>query len=153
MTPEQTLDWLAAQPQRQPLTVQPVQPADGNRTSVDSGALKLALNVLRRSGKDETADALHETAIREPIAQTVQPAQEPAVKAFEYVNTAAAVRFTKPEYINGVQHPVGTLFYTSPPQREWVGLTDDEMHQCFDVSGRREPVYRALEAALKEKNT
>ena len=79
--------------------------------------------------------------------------QEPAVKAFEYVNTAAGLRFTKPEYINGVQHPVGTLFYTSPPQREWVGLTDDEMHQCFDVSGRREPVYRALEAALKEKNT
>ena len=38
-------------------------------------------------------------------------------------------------------------------KREWVGLTDDEMHQCFDVSGRREPVYRALEAALKEKNT
>ena len=39
------------------------------------------------------------------------------------------------------------------PNAEWVGLTDDEMHQCFDVSGRREPVYRALEAALKEKNT
>ena len=43
--------------------------------------------------------------------------QEPAVKAFEYVNTAAGLRFTKPEYINGVQHPVGTLFYTSPKRQ------------------------------------
>lgn len=52
------------------------QPTDGNRTSVDSGALKLALNVLRRAGKDATADALQETATREPIAQPVQPASE-----------------------------------------------------------------------------
>ena len=33
-------------------------------TAVDSGALRLALNVLRRSGKTEVADALEATAVR-----------------------------------------------------------------------------------------
>jgi hypothetical protein len=36
----------------------------GNRTSVDSGALIMALNVLRRAGRDEVADELEATAIR-----------------------------------------------------------------------------------------
>lgn len=36
----------------------------GNRTTVDSGALTLALNVLRRAGKDEVADALAATGER-----------------------------------------------------------------------------------------
>lgn len=35
-----------------------------NRTTVDSGALTLALNVLRRAGKREVADALADTADR-----------------------------------------------------------------------------------------
>ena len=61
------------------------QPADGNRTSVDSGALKLALNVLRRAGKDATADALHDTATREPIAQ---PAPLRAKTLIEMVDDA-----------------------------------------------------------------
>lgn len=34
----------------------------GNRVSVDRGALTMALNVLRRAGKDEVADALAESA-------------------------------------------------------------------------------------------
>lgn len=36
------------------------------KTLVDSGALTMALNVLRRAGKDEVADALEKTAIRGP---------------------------------------------------------------------------------------
>lgn len=35
-----------------------------NRTTVDSGALRMALNVLRRSGKGEVADELENTAVR-----------------------------------------------------------------------------------------
>jgi hypothetical protein len=44
--------------------------------------------------------------------------------------------------------------YTAPPKREWVGLTDEEIH---DMSGYEEDrkMYRfarAIEAKLKEKN-
>ncbi len=46
----------------------PDQPPQTNRSSnatvVDSGAMKMALNVLRRAGKDEVADALAATAVR-----------------------------------------------------------------------------------------
>ena len=54
--------------------------------------------------------------------------------------------------------------YTTPPQRTWVGLTDDEMYEAvrplckadsvarslFDIS---KDEYRAIEAKLKELNT
>ena len=48
--------------------------------------------------------------------------------------------------------------YTTPPQRTWVGLTDDEIQTTWNsvmdgaVFTRRE-VYKAIEAKLKEKNT
>jgi len=38
-----------------------------NRTSVDSGALTMALNVLRRAGKNEVSDTLEQTAYRDHI--------------------------------------------------------------------------------------
>lgn len=53
-----------------------------NRTTVDSGALKLALNVLRRAGKNEVADALEETAIRGQSALAEQD-DEAVAWAFE----------------------------------------------------------------------
>lgn len=52
----------------------------------------------------------------------------------------------------------GQLLYTAPPQREWQGLTDDEMAAAWsqskgDVLQRLKPFARAVEQALKEKNT
>ena len=41
--------------------------------------------------------------------------------------------------------------YTTPPQRPWVGLTEDEAFAC---QGRDYfETYKAIEAKLKEKNT
>ncbi|QDY48754.1 hypothetical protein [Stenotrophomonas maltophilia] len=48
------------------------QPAHGSGTLVDSGALQMALNVLRRAGKDEVADALESTATRQPVGEPVR---------------------------------------------------------------------------------
>ena len=52
--------------------------------------------------------------------------------------------------------------YTTPPQRTWVGLTDDEIDRVTDAQwgkGVNKPIYaahrayaRAIEQALKEKN-
>jgi hypothetical protein len=54
----------------------------------------------------------------------------------------------------------GTKLYTAPPQREWVGLTDEEIDYLY-VEHRGdggptavcEQFAKAYEACLKEKNT
>lgn len=49
--------------------------------------------------------------------------------------------------------------YTAPPQREWVGLTDEEAKKVlYDIKVKTmgvittEDIVRAIEAKLKEKN-
>ena len=58
--------------------------------------------------------------------------------------------------------PDGThLLYAAPPAREWVGLTDEElaeMHHLdqfglFCDADEFHDIARAIEAALREKNT
>jgi hypothetical protein len=48
----------------------------------------------------------------------------------------------------------GVPLYTAPPQREWVGLTDEEMMMIYGQSheGKKYSLGRAIEAKLKEKN-
>ena len=43
----------------------------------------------------------------------------------------------------------------SPPKREWQGLTDEEMHECWDspLTPLGMKHARMIEAKLKEKNT
>jgi hypothetical protein len=61
--------------------------------------------------------------------------------------------------------PVGTKIYTSPPKREWVGLTADEIWKCnkaksgsaveFHICYAHQNVLdfaEAIEAKLREKN-
>ena len=61
----------------------------------------------------------------------------------------------------------GQPLYTAPPQREWVGLTDDDVeyaiaaiYKGFDINPRNQieidylsRVIKTVEAKLKEKNT
>ena len=51
---------------------------------------------------------------------------------------------------------IETALYTAPQQREWVGLTDDEIQEIriktFDAVATNLEAYRAIEAKLKEKN-
>jgi hypothetical protein len=46
--------------------------------------------------------------------------------------------------------PIGTKLYTTPPRREWRGLTEEEAAACWSVSTVR--TWQAVEAALKERN-
>ena len=45
--------------------------------------------------------------------------------------------------------------YIAPPQREWQGLTDEEMHECWGdpLTPLGMKHARMIEAKLKEKNT
>lgn len=48
------------------------------------------------------------------------------------------------------------IFYTAPPRREWVSLTEAEMYAAYESAPARWDRHirglRAIEAALKEKN-
>jgi len=48
---------------------------------------------------------------------------------------------------NGIPVPV----YTTPPQRTWVGLTDEEM-RLIDPDGFEDNLPQMIQQALKEKN-
>lgn len=52
---------------------------------------------------------------------------------------------------NSVSNPDNyTALYTAPPKKEWQGLTDEEIENCFEMS--MFGTCRAIEAKLKEKN-
>ena len=54
---------------------------------------------------------------------------------------------------------IGDKLYTTPPQRTWVGLTDDDLLQIREslqtVEGQSllQSLTKAIEAKLREKNT
>ena len=127
-------------------------------------ALKLALDALENHTAIKHPQQIHYrdkaiTAIKEALAQ---PEQEPVAWVSEDV--------CKDQYIDGRPRKiwwecstgVGTAFYTTPPQRTWVGLTDLQKQVIkfahskmgmmiikYDLDGMLE----ATEQALREKNT
>ena len=82
--------------------------------------------------------------------KAAQPAQEPigyAVPTFDFDNSV----------IKKVHYSGTVPLYTAPPQRPWVGLTDEEMLSieetttCTKDESWLRNVTRAIEAKLKEK--
>jgi hypothetical protein len=88
-----------------------------------------------------------------------QPAQEPV--SFPCCGHTDAIKWNQ---FNGVVqcHMCGQIYtasnakqcFTTPPKREWVGLTDEEREQHRDdwLSNIHDKEFRAIEAKLKEKN-
>lgn len=127
-------------------------------------ALKLALealqdNVIGKSGRmPKTHEAIN--AIREALAQ---PEKEPVgvvgtdlggthlMYGSKYVGTTP----DKKTAIFFKDVPIGAPLYTTP-QRTWVGLTDEEVDECYywkDCQWTTDELVRHVEAKLKEKNT
>ena len=93
---------------------------------------------------------VHQTDHSEDILQMVaQPAQEPVA--------TIAVRWHEPvgkvAYVLEVNLPVGIHeLYPTPPQRQWVGLTPQDLNEIFAVAMTGEgAVHLALEK-IKDKN-
>jgi hypothetical protein len=87
-------------------------------------------------------------------ARLAQPEPEPVAWFIEgtYADgtpSFAQVCETDPEFY--------VPLYTAPPQREWQGLTDEEIMSLLPGAVRLPPGWsetvRAIEAKLKEKNT
>jgi hypothetical protein len=113
----------------------------------------------RRSLYLKQATTNSQEAIKALRAQLAQPEPEPVAWVWT-VNSGAGyitrgVGFDKAD-IPFAKH---TPLYAAPPQREWQGLTDDEIleeyRQSYGDDGDLTDVYfaRAIEAKLKEKNT
>ena len=110
-------------------------------------ALKLALETLecwqRNEDCNEPMSKILE-AIKEALAQ---PEQKPL--AWISTGTARMIHWTadKPAY-NDDWVPL----YTTPPQRTWVGL-DEEDDLDWEEGGSLKDLVKAIETKLKDKNT
>ena len=115
-------------------------------TDLQEKAMRMALDALEIYGAQ--APAVNETieALHQALAQLEQ---EPVAK---YTG-----KYYRCPIVNLYQDiPLGTLLYTAPPKRSWVGLTDEDRAICVQAtvnSGDAAQLMRAIEAKLKEKNT
>ena len=117
-------------------------------------ALKLALEALKQI--DEAMPfpvaKLAQKVIKEALAQ---PEQEPVVF------WDGESRFVSQKTKEWDKRTGGTLgfgcdiaLYTTPPQRTWVGLTDEDIGMCLDAGdGSMSKIISFIEAKFKEKNT
>jgi len=108
-----------------------------------------------------TITAIKESLANEALEKMAENARELGLDYEPEPVPVAVVRWNDIGHISWRTHVMlsdDTPLYTTPPQRTWVGLTDDEIlsisadcassHQHTDIH-----FARAIEAALKAKNT
>lgn len=113
-------------------------------------ALKLALEFVESVHAGEWGSATNRDELVAAIkAALAQPAQEPVA----WWNDMSGVIDLN---VSGRGKPL----YTTPPQREWVGLTNEEIKKVLAEISQIPPIdfttktyAQAIEAKLKEKNT
>ena len=76
---------------------------------------------------------------------------EAQCKAAAFIREALAQPEQKPVEDVVAYHSDGTRTVRIAPKRPWVGLTEDEVEDCMEMSIQK--TCRAVEAKLKEKNT
>ena len=122
-------------------------------------ALKLALEVLENGdvptseNVGKNLDAI--TAIKQALAQKQEP-----VAVYGYCPECGAKGVMRERRPNGNDKCANGHTYPSsastPPQRTWVGLTWEEIDECFKITPDQylpAQIYKRIEAKLKEKNT
>lgn len=91
--------------------------------------------------------------IEEPLP--AQPEQEPVAWRHKKFFETQEGWFYADWHPDGINPPSAQLLYTTPPRREWVGLTEEEVDECYYWKGRQwttDELVRHVEAKLKEKN-
>jgi hypothetical protein len=152
-------------------------------------ALKLALEALERcvatcfdpyaheqamSGSEhfvnQTITAIKEALANEALEKMAENARELGLDYEPEQEPVAWAKFSaKGNIIDLLSEPDDdyTPLYTTPPQRTWVGLTDEEIEYAFKTNSvmvdngnaymvaglRAVNIAQAIEAKLKEKNT
>jgi len=108
----------------------------------------LAKNILVDEGNGLLTELLLDAA--KVIEALAQPEQEPVATLDDleqeiYENTRQFVSRDVMEWML-------KRYYTTPPQRTWVGLTDEERIEIHHQAWSRVQVVQMTEAKLKEKN-
>ena len=116
-------------------------------------SLEVAIEAVLRNGPTfETIAGLCKMAVEASEAQ-----QEPVAVVSGYYGGQCVILPIDPARIFNSN----TALYTTPPQRTWVGLTDEDKHEIELRAGITEDddgyivsqVFKLIEAKLKEKNT
>ena len=111
-------------------------------------ALKLALEALEYDTKPEPKYGIS-TAIN--ILKEALAKQEQGEPVAWMLEQGPHVEFEYMDYHDGVEW---TPLYTTPQQRTWVGLTNEDISICLDAGdGSLSKILSLIEAKLKEKNT
>ena len=110
------------------------------------------LDALEYTADYDTSIILQKAAIETLRARLAQPEPEPVAWFSKRPDNTLAIKIVgKPT--EGDWKPL----YTAPPQREWQGLTDEDIGEVLEQVGgfnmNRHMFARAIEAKLKEKNT
>ena len=93
-----------------------------------------------------------DVAIQRARQALAQPEQEPVVWMYQDKSTHKVwIQKHMRDFVDHGQ-TYETPLYTSPPQRTWVELTDDEISSCSKGNMTRSGFARTIEAKLKEKN-
>lgn len=114
---------------------------------------KLAITALRQALVN--ADDTSEKRVDETAKQEHEPVAFINVEK-QKLEWAKLTSWHTPTVVNLPKIPL----YTAPTKREWVGLTDEEVSEIINREigfnscwGPEEKFARAIEQALKEKNT
>ena len=122
----------------------------------DRELLEMALDALECWQRNEDCNEPMSNILEALRARLAQPEQEPVA----WADKVDIDRDGHDLWVSR-QKPAkdGVPLYTAPPQREWVGLTDEEINILFKNSLKSIPtgviwnISRTIEAKLKEKNT
>jgi len=121
-------------------------------------AFCICIEALRKADSFAAVKVSYEAidALRQAIAQAEK--QEPVAYLCENAVGHKYFRWKKP-----TSHYKPIALYTAPPRKEWIGLTEDEIHKIIDDCTPDDAAQEELndfaravhfaEAKLKEKNT
>jgi hypothetical protein len=120
-------------------------------------AMQLALEALEDANdvaRMEFSDENYYSEAINALRQALKTEQEPV--AFinvekQKLEWAKLTSWHTPTIVNLPKIPL----YTAPPKKEWVGLTDQEIHEIdgYEEDRKMYRFARAIEAKLREKNT
>lgn len=127
----------------------------------DRKLMQMALDALNNFDKGNHGMRWQVPVIKALRAALAQPEQEEGYDAIANKQLASLKAAAKVTFEDAVVRAVHKL-YNAPPQREWQGLTDDEIIDAANMApfetmvSAEDYIYiiaRAIEQALKEKNT
>ena len=95
-----------------------------------------------------TALAMHQVS---EFAQAQEQQAEPVFENLDYV----AVVYSPSNAMLKSPLPIGTHLYKYPPQRQWVGLTDEDFLEACQIAERGNYLvaFQRIQTKLKERNT